>query len=299
MTQVAGSPDGPTVLPPPPGELRRVAEEAALPRLGIRPNLGRYLAQLYQRRHFTVELARSRFAARTQGDRLGYVWLVLRPLLQAAIYGTVFAFLLPSSTRPDNFVAFLVAGVFLFTYFSAAVTNGARAITGDAGLVRAIHFPRALLPIATVLIELMSMGPVLVVLLLICLITGEGLSWEWLLLVPAMAVFTLFNFGVAFLCARITTAARDFTQLLPFVLRILFYVSGVFYELARYDSIPWISTLLQANPVHVYLTLVREALLDDRSPTLSTWAYGTAWALVVFVGGFLFFWRAEDRYGRG
>lgn len=274
------------------------ARAAGLPQLGQRPGLRPYARDLWSRRHLTWELARSRFRAENEQNRLGMGWVVIRPLLNALVYGTVFGLLLQSDTRPSNFVPFLVLGIFVFQYFAGCLSDGAKAITGNAGLVRTLHFPRAILPVAVVLQHTLALLPMMATALVLTPVFGEPLTWRWLLVLPALGLLVLFSTGVAFVAARITLHVRDVTQLIPFVTRLLFYISGIFFSIDRVDLPPAAEVVARANPVQVYITLTRTGLLTEVEASAGDWLLGVAWALVVLVGGAVFFWRAEDRYGR-
>jgi teichoic acid transport system permease protein len=281
---------------------RALAEEAGLHPVSRRAPLGSYLRSLWGRRHFAFLLAWSRFSARNTHDRLGVLWNVLRPLLQAGVYAAVFGLLLSGSPgRPDNYVEYVTIGVFSFTFMSGALSQGAKAIVGDLGLVRTLRFPRAVLPVASVLGELYAFLPAIGVLAVLLVVLGEPPHLDWLLLPLAVLLMTVFGVGMALLCARITASVRDFTQLLPFVLRILFYLSGVIIDYSRLpglDAYPVVRLLLEINPFHVYIDLVRQSLLADRGPQWQVWALGAGWAAVTVLVGFLFFWRGEEQYGR-
>jgi teichoic acid transport system permease protein len=285
------------------------AEAQGLKQLGGRPTLGRYVSQLWGRRHFATELAYSRFRAQNEEDRLGIGWTVLGPLINAAVYGMVFGVLMKSDTRPaDQFVPFLVTGVFTFQYFSSCLSGGAKAIIGNMGLVRSLHFPRAVLPISLVLQNMFALMPMMAVLAILVVIFGEPVSVNWLLVPPALLLFTMFNLGVAFIAARLTIHVRDLAQLIPFISRVLFYISGVFFsvEATVGDSegfAGFLGLVMKYNPVHIYIELVRFGLLTpnaDATPyaTPIMWMMGLVWGVALMIVGFLFFWRAEERYGR-
>jgi teichoic acid transport system permease protein len=282
-----------------------LAAENGLVVLGGRPPLISYARQLWIRRHFAIELARSRFRAQNEADRLGAAWIVLLPTINAAVYGLVFGVIVKNASRPPHFIPFLVTGVFTFAFFSGCFSDGARSIISNRGLVRTLHFPRAVLPVASVVQQLFALGPVVLVMCLIVKISGEPFSLRWLLIFPAYFLMALFCTGVAFFAARLTIHVRDIAQLIPFITRLLFYVSGIFFAVSTKFSGHGLLTLaLKANPANVYITLVRDALLSrDRRlqgvhADAHTWQLGVLWGLLTVVAGFVFFWRAEGLYGR-
>jgi teichoic acid transport system permease protein len=304
-----------TSTPLEPGSARALAQKWELDHLGGRPRFRAYLAELWQRRHFALELARSRFRAANEADRLGAAWIVLRPLINAAVYGTVFGVILVSDSRPDDYLPFLVTGVFLFQYFAASLADGSRSIIANMGLVTTLHFPRAVLPISVVYQQLLNQVWMVGALFVIVLLNGNPVLVSWVLVIPVLALMTLFNLGVAFIAARMTIHLRDIAQLIPFVTRMFFYLSGVFVSMQAllHNKPGWQLALAEANPIYVYITLLRVALLGDHTvfavpgtdPTqyypydaARTWLLAGAWGVGLLVAGFIFFWRAEDEYGR-
>lgn len=278
-----------------------VADYAAaqgLHRVGARPPLWNYLKQTWERRDFTVAMARFRIQAEQQRNRLGMLWLVLQPSLNALVYGTIFG-LLQAGSRPDGWAAYVVIGVFLFQYFSSSLNDGARSITGNRALVQSLAFPRITLPISVVLENLMALLPMLAVMLTAVLVMGYPPSWEWLLMVPLLALYTLFNTGIALIAARLTVHVRDLTQVLPFVNRMLFYTSGVLFAVDKIlASYPWLVRLYDFHPLYQVLQIARGLLMHRGEYSLHYWLYFALWSVVTFVVGLLFFWVAEERYGR-
>jgi teichoic acid transport system permease protein len=279
-----------------------LAEEWGIPRLGARPPLGAYLRKLVNRRHFTWELSRSRFRAENEQYRLGILWVVLKPLLQALVYGTVFGLILNASpSKPDNYVPYMLTGVFVFAFFSGCFSDGSKSIVSSMGLMRTLHFPRVILPLSKVLQNAMAMIPTMGVLGVLIVITGEVPSWDWLEVIPAMFLMFFFCLGVAMIAARLTLHARDVTNLVPFINRLVFYASGIFFSVSQLGiKNPVLEALLIYNPTHVYIALVRHAMLENPEeynfPAM--WLMAGVWAVVVCIAGFLYFWQAEERYGR-
>ncbi len=272
-----------------------------LTKVGGRPSLPRYLADVVRRREFIYSLARYRLEAENGRNRLGMGWVVLKPLLNAAVYGLVFGFLLRTSRGVEDFVAFLVIGVLMFEFFSTCFTTGAKSITSNAALVQSLSFPRMSLPLALVAQRFMQFVPMVAIMVVVALVFGSVPDAEWLLLVPLVLLFTVFNTGLTLVTARLTVHFRDLTQLLPFVSRFFFYTSGIFYSIdQRFADGSTFRAIADAQPIHEFLSLGRAILLDGPEYAMPWhfWGYATAWSLVVLVLGTLFFWAAEERYGR-
>ncbi|MGI8769710.1 MAG: ABC transporter permease [Propionibacteriaceae bacterium] len=282
-----------------------VAEEAVaagLHRVGARPPLAAYLAETWRRRDFAITMARYRLAAANELNRLGVIWIVLRPSLNAAIYGFIFG-LLQRGNRPPNYVDFVVIGVFLFEFFSASMNQGAKSITGNRAIVQSLAFPRITLPLSAVIEQFFTLMAMLVVMLVIVLVTGQPPRMSWFWMIPLIVVYTVFNTGVALICARLTVMVPDLSQLLPFVARILMYLSGVLWDVGSiFKGHPTIVRLFDFHPIHEVLAIARGLLLGtgrhEHPYPVEYWFYLTGWAFALMVFGVLFFWAAEERYGQ-
>lgn len=283
-------------------DIGAIARSAGLEQVGARPPLGAYLAETWRRRAFAMSLARYRLEASLHESRLGLGWIVLRPILNAAIYGTVFGLIMDRSSRPGDipFIPFLVVGVFIFEFFSKSLGSGAKAITGNAGLVRSLTFPRLLLPLSQIIQYVIELLPMLIVMAIIVLAFGAPLTWSWLLIIPLMFLMTLFNFGVALIAARLTVHLRDVAQIIPLITRLFFYGSGIFYslDLVLADNPPWLLTIAHLNPVGGFISLSRLFVLGGPEASTLVWVVTLASGFVTMAAGIVFFWRAEEKYGR-
>ena len=275
-----------------------LVQEWNLPRVGARPSFPSYLAEVWRRRDFIATMARFRMRASLESNRLGLAWVVLRPILNAGIYGIIFG-LLQAGNRPPDYPAFVVIGVFLFEFFQGCFNDGSKAITSNRSLVQSLAFPRMTLPLAAVVERFLHFLIMLVVLIPIMAIFGFYPTWDWLLIVPLVLLFTLFSTGVAFVTARLTVHVSDLSQLLPFVSRLLFYSSGVLFAVDRILAAhPWALRVFDFYPLYQVLRIARRHLMGADAYPLYYWAMLAGSAVLTFVVGAVFFWRAEERYGR-
>jgi teichoic acid transport system permease protein len=271
---------------------------AGLYEVGRRPPLTTYLAEAWRRRSFAFTLAGYRLVGGLLENRLGLLWIVLRPLSMAIIYGGIFNFVLYGPARPEAFVQFLLVGVFVFEFFTGSFNGGSKAVTANAKLAQSLGFPRILLPVSVVTEQAMRMVPVVVLLGILLVVLGEPVMWSWLLLVPILGLMAVFNLGAALVVARLSVHARDVQQLIPIINRVLFYVSGIFFSvdgaLANY---PVLLTIAHLIPTYDFVALSRDVLLNSYSAPALAWIAAPVWALAAIAFGVVFFWRAEARYG--
>ncbi|MEU7634478.1 MULTISPECIES: ABC transporter permease [unclassified Streptomyces] len=312
-----------TLAPPPPGpapapvrpsgsggapdpELRALAERHGLTMSGARPSLPEYTRQLWHRRHFITSFATAKLTAMYTTSKLGQLWQVITPLLNAGVYYLIFGVLIGTRKGVPDYIPYLVTGVFVFTFLQNSVMTGTRAISGSLGLVRALHFPRACLPISFCLAQLQQLLYSMGVLVIILLCFGQVPTWSWLLVVPALTLQFVFNTGLAMIMARLGARTPDLAQLMPFIMRTWMYASGVMFSISlilKGKNLPQIVVvLLNGNPAAVYIDLMRFALIDSfKAHQLPphVWAFAAGWALLAGVAGYVYFWKAEERYGRG
>ncbi|GGS06506.1 MULTISPECIES: ABC transporter permease [Streptomyces] len=273
---------------------------------GARPSLVEYVRQLWGRRHFILAFSQAKLTAQYSQAKLGQLWQVATPLLNAAVYFFIFGLILHASRgmSQDVYIPFLVTGVFVFTFTQSSVMSGVRAISGNLGLVRALHFPRASLPISFSLQQLQQLLFSMLVLFAVSIGFGSYPGLSWLLIVPVLVLQFLFNTGLALIVARMGAKTPDLAQLMPFLLRTWMYASGVMFSINNMlaGRPEWIVRVLQVNPVAIYMDLMRFALIDGYGSSHlppHVWAIALFWAVVFFAGGFVYFWKAEERYGRG
>lgn len=268
--------------------------------VAVRQSLPSYLAALWQRRHFIIADSRARVAGQGQQMRLGQAWLVLKPLLDAAVYFIIFALVLKTDRGIDNFIGYLIIGVFLFQFSTRSLTQGGTSLVRGRSLIQAFTFPRASIPAATVVRETISMLPVVATMFVLLLVipTGTVVSWRWALFPLIFVMQMVFNFGLALIAARIVFHVNDLQHVIAFLARFWFYASAVFFSPDRFMNSPTFLMLMKANPLFQVLDMSRDVLIYGATPPLNSWLTLLAWAVGSVVVGMLFFWSGEEHYGK-
>jgi lipopolysaccharide transport system permease protein len=226
---------------------------------------------------------------------LGVAWVVLQPLLGAAIFAFVFGLLaeMPSGELP--YFVFAFAGMLGWTMFSTTLTAASLVMVNNAHLVSKIYFPRLLLPLSSAFQPVVNFGVGLLLMAGLMLAYGIAPTWRLLLLPVATALLLAFALGLGFWCSSVMVRYRDVRFVVPVAVQFLLYASPVGYSLAALgDKVPgpWQAAYL-LNPLASLMELFRWTLLAEG--TLNPWwvAYSAAAAVATLVAGAFAFRRAE------
>jgi teichoic acid transport system permease protein len=261
-----------------------------------------YLRELWRRREFALALGLGNLKARNASTSLGLFWWVLNPMLLGGVYFLVFGILF-GGRRPDDFLIYLLSGMFPFHFTSQSMTGGANSIIQNSKLLANLRFPRLLLPISTLIEALVGFLASLVVLFVIILVgqalLGESYVTFRLAYLPVIIVIHLvFNLGLGSIAARLAVPFRDINNLIPYNNRIWLYVTPIIWPLTFLDSAdPIIKTLVRLNPMFDIVGVYRSALLG--TPMVMDQIIGASiWALVVGVVGVTLFVKYEGHMVR-
>lgn len=270
-----------------------------LRRLNVRPSLPRYIRQLWARRYFIVADATGKSFDSQRDMFLGRAWLVLSPVLDAAMYGLLFGLLLRTSRGIENFIGYLIIGVIFFGYMRSGLTGGTNLIKSSQSMISAFMFPRAALVLAQTARNFISgLVPafVAIVIALGCQ-WGNPPTWRLILIIPLYLMMHVFSTGILLIVARLCAFIPDLRAVVNVTARAWFFTSGVFFSIERWATVPVVHDIMVANPAYQFLQAVRGVVMYAETPSIQTWLYLIAWTFGIAGVGLVFFWRAEERYG--
>lgn len=294
--------------PPRAGALRRdpIAAFPGIERTSeaaeLRP--GRRLRELFAAREILTNLVRKELKVKYTASVLGAVWSVLNPIVFLAVFSFVVEVL---DNRIDDFPVFLLSGLLVWNFFSAAMQSGSAAVIDNANLVKKMAFPREILPLSSIGVALFDLVLQSVVLWLFILVSGHGFQVGELWLYPlALVTLLVFTTAATFSVAALNVRYRDVGHLLGIGLLVWFWLTPIVYQGALVERElsgvavlgldAW--TLYLVNPMTVVVLAVQRALYGTTGggvlPDVSmAWHATTLGALLAVSFGFLLLaWRS-------
>jgi ABC-2 type transport system permease protein len=247
---------------------------------------------LYRYRELLRNLVLKDLKLKYRGSVFGFLWSLANPLLMTVVYTIAFTFIL--QVRNAGFVFYLMLGMLSWTFFANSATMSTGAVIDNAGLLKSVRFPRAILPIATVLFNLAQyLLTVSVFLPAMMLWYSVPLSAPMLLFPVFLVLQAFFTVGIALLLSTGTAFFRDIRHLLEVGLSVVFWMTPVVYELRQVPE--RLQLLILLSPVSPFVVAYQQLFFYRQWPTGDVWLAATTYAVGAFVVGALVFQGFEDR----
>jgi lipopolysaccharide transport system permease protein len=251
------------------------------------------VVSLYSYRELLKNLVLKDLKLKYRGSVFGFLWSLVNPLMMIIVYSTAFTFIL--RVRSRGFVFYLMLGQLSWTFFASSAAMSTGAIVDNAGLLKSVLFPRAILPIGTVLFNLAQYLLTVLVFLPVMMIWFQvPLSARMLLFPVFLALQVAFTIGVALILATATAFFRDVRHLLEVALGALFWTTPILYQLREVPERFRLPILL--SPVSSFVVAYQQIFFFREWPDASVWLVAGAYALGAFVLGASLFLAFEDGF---
>ena len=230
---------------------------------------------------------------------LGPLWFVIQPILTTFIFMVVFGKIAKLSTDGLPPVLFYLSGIVIWNYFSECIRATSGAFTANEDIFGKVYFPRVIVPLSTVIANLIRFGIQLALFsLILAYYVAQGVvvdpSW-WVLLFPLLiALVAGLSLGFGMIVSSLTTKYRDMTFLVTFGIQLLMYATPVIYPLS--EAPEKYRALILANPMSPIIEAFRYTVLGAGSFNGLSLAYSAGFTVVVLILGLLVFNRTEKTF---
>jgi lipopolysaccharide transport system permease protein len=252
------------------------------------------LRELWQYRELLYFLTWRDIKVRYKQTALGAAWAIIQPLSTMVVFSLFFGRLakIPSDGVPYPLFSF--AGLVPWTFFANGLTQSANSVVLSQNLITKIYFPRLAVPIATVLSGAVDFVLAFVILLALMMFYGTPLTPHALWVIPLSLLALVTSVGVGFWLAALNVQYRDVRYAVPFLVQLWLFATPIVYPSSLLAE-PW-RTVYALNPMVGVVEGFRWALLGTATAPGAMLFVSSVAALVVAVGGALYFRRMEQTF---
>jgi lipopolysaccharide transport system permease protein len=255
--------------------------------------VGAVVRELYQYRGLLSGLVLKDLKLKYRGSVFGFLWSLANPLLMIVVYTLAFTFIL--RIRGEMFVFYVMLGQLAWSFFASSAMMSTASIVENAGLLRTVFFPRAILPIGTVLFNFAQY------LLTVAVFLPLMFAWyhvpfaaPMLLFPVVLALQVVFTIGIALILATVTVFLRDVRHLVEVALAVLFWTTPVVYELSQVPE--RLRLLILLSPLSPFVVAYQKLFFVRAWPEPTIWLVACTYAVGAFVVGATLMFAFEDRF---
>lgn len=240
------------------------------------------------------------FTAQYKQTILGPLWHFIQPVFTTVVFLMVFGKIANIPTDGIQPVLFYMSGITIWNYFSACLSATSNTFVANAGIFGKVYFPRLVIPLSTVLSNMVKFGIQFLLLLAAMAwyaVKGQGFHFglSWLLIPLLVIMMAGLGLGLGIIISSLTTKYRDFTVLIGFAVQLLMYATPIAYPLSFLKGKSY-AAWIAWNPLSPIVEAFRYALFGTGTVDTGGLIYSGGFIVVVLFLGMLIFSKVERTF---
>ncbi len=258
------------------------------------------LGEVWKYRDLLLLFVKRDFAAQYKQTVLGPLWHFIQPLFTTFVFVMIFNNIAGISTDGIHAVLFYMSSITIWNYFAACLNATSSTFVANAGIFGKVYFPRMVIPLSTVLSNIIKFG-IQFLLLLVAIIwfaVKDGHFYfgaSWLLIPLLLLMMAGLGLGLGIIISSLTTKYRDFTVLIGFAVQLLMYITPVAYPLSFLKSKGY-GWLAAYNPLTPIVEAFRFSLFGVGTFTSIQLLYSGIFIFITLLMGMLIFNKVERSF---
>lgn len=222
------------------------------------------ITKLRQYQFLFEELVKRDFKKKYKRTVLGVGWSLLSPLLTLLVMRMVFTQFFGRSV--EHYTTYLFCGNLVFSYFSDATGQGMTSLVANSSIFTKVNVPKYLFLFSKNIQTVINFCLTLTIFIIFCVIDNITFTWRWICLLYPIILLLLFNIGVGLILSALFVFFRDIQYLWQVFIRLLMYMSAIFYTIDAFSYKVQCCFLL--NPLYLFIRYFRKIVIDISVPSI-------------------------------
>ena len=237
---------------------------------------------------------KSQLKAEVTDSYLSWIWLFLEPICFMLIYtfiaGTVF------KSKTENFAIFVFIGLTIWSFFQKTVITSIKLVVSNRDIVTKVYLPKHVLLITKMGVNSVKFFISFLLVIICMLIYRVPISFNVLYFIPIFIILFIVTFGVSIICMHFGVFVQDLANIATIGLRLVFYVSGVFFSIDTRIPSPYNEILLILNPIASLIHQCRRVLMYCMPMDISVMLIWLLIGVVLSLIGLRMMYKYENTY---
>lgn len=254
----------------------------------------RFYKEMKQYWRFAVYAARSDLRAEVANSYLNWLWWILEPMASMVIYTIVFGIVF--KTNEEYFPIFIFIAITLWDFFSRCMTSSVDLIRGNQHIISRVYMPKYILLIQRMLVLAFKMLINLGLVVIMMIIYKVPVGFNIIFVIPTLLVFYIFCFACGTVLLHIGVYVSDLSNAINIVLNLLFYVTGIFYNVQTSIPKPFGYLLQRINPIAHLIFCMRKCILHNEMPSCIMLGIWLVISILIASLGLHWIYKSENDY---
>lgn len=224
----------------------------------------RFLRDLRKYWDYTKQSSKAELKAEVASSYLNWLWWILDPLLFMMVY--TFISEVVFGRKEKFFPAFVLIGLTIWNFFNRIVQGSVKLVKKNNSIVSKVYLPKFILVIQKILVNGFKMFVSFLLIICLMIYLRVPVTYNILFIVPILLVLLLVSFGIGNLMLHFGVFMEDLQNVMKVVMKLVFYMSGVFYSLSDRVPAPYNEIMMVFNPSAFLMSSARKCMIYGQTP---------------------------------
>ena len=245
---------------------------------------------------YAIRAAKAELKSEVSDSYVNWLWWIIEPICFMLIYTFIFGYVFKNNE--PYFSSFVFLGLTAWTFFNRMISGSVKLIANNRDLVTKVYIPKYILLLSKSFTYLFKMGISLLISFGLMIFQGVEFDWYVILIIPILMILYIVSFGIGLILMNFGVYVNDLSNLINIVLRLVFYLSGVFYNIrAKLGGMVGFF-LLRANPIAFLMDELRKVLLEERMCSVTGLAFWLVMGFILCIIGIRLIHKNENSYAK-
>ena len=255
-----------------------------------------FFSNLKKYNKYAVRGAKAELKSEVADSYLNWLWWIIEPICFMLIYTFVFGYIFKNKT--EYFASFVFIGLTAWEFFNRMITGSVQLITHNRGLVTKVYIPKYILLLSKSYTYLFKLFISFIIAFILMFFQHVPLTYHVIYIIPIVFVLYVLCFGIGMILMHYGVLLNDLANLTRIGLRMVFYVSGVFYNIRVRLNGTLQYILLRANPIAFLMDELRKVTIEVRNPSFEGPLFWFAIGIILNIIGIRIIHKNENSYAK-
>lgn len=256
----------------------------------------KFITNLKRYYRYAIRSAKAELKSEIVDSRLNWLWWIIEPLAFMIIYTFVFGYVFKN--KEPYFASFVFVGLTAWEFFSRMISGSVKLISSNRDLVTKVYIPKYILLLSKSFTYLFKMGISFIILFILMYFQHVPMTWHIVFMIPVILILYLLCFSLGMILMHFGVLLDDLSKLTTIVLKMIFYLSGIFYNIRNKLTGSLQFILLRANPIAFIMDELRKSLMSNKFPSIEGLFFWFVVAIILNIVGVAMIHKNENSYAK-